>query len=149
MSGDMTLRAMKAIQNELWLMFQQVRASYRRVPVLVKAGAVCGLLAGLPIGMMVSAPVGIVFGLSLGASVGIMAGIVMDRDEKRSSHRTKQLDDIIGVTSGSLGAPPSIPPPAPLPDDEDETECVDGRMSEVELKAWVTEWMTPPPPHVR
>jgi hypothetical protein len=140
----MTLRAMStSIQNQVWLLFLKVRASYRRVPVLVKAGAGCGVLAGLPIGMMVSAPVGIVFGLSLGASVGIMAGIVMDRDEKRSSHRTKQLDDIIGVTSGSLGAPPPSVHPPPMDEEED------GRLSEVELKAWVTEWMTPPPPHVR
>jgi hypothetical protein len=110
-------------------------------PSLVKVGAGSGLCAGLTLGFMVSAPVGIVLGLSLGATVGIVAGIVMDRDDKRSNHRTRQLDDIIGVTSGSLGAPPSIHPPPPG-DDEDAP------LSLAEREAWVTEWMTPPPPHV-
>jgi hypothetical protein len=108
----------------------------KRVPPLVRVGTACGVLAGLAIGMVVSAPVGILLGVSLGASVGIVAGIVMDLDEKRSSHRTRQLDEIIGVTSGSLGAPPSVPPPS----DEDH---------ERELRAWVTEWLTPPVPPVR
>jgi len=122
-------------------LFQKTRLAYRRVPVLVKAGAGCGLLAGLAIGVMVSAPVGIVFGLSLGASVGIMAGIVMDRDEQRSSQRERQLDEIIGVTSGNLGSPPASLPPM-----QDIDEEPDGRLSETERKAWVTEWMTPTPP---
>jgi hypothetical protein len=108
-----------------------------RAPMLVKAGAVSGLLAGLSVGLMVSAPAGIMVGISLGASIGIVAGVVMDREEKRSNERTRHLDDIIGVTSGSLGAPPSVLPP---PLDED-------REREQELRSWVTEWMTPPPPH--
>jgi hypothetical protein len=84
---------------------------------------------------MVSAPVGLILGLSLGATVGIVCGVVMDRDEQRTSRRTRELDDIIGVTSGSLGAPPSVPPP-----EYDHVE------RERELASWVTEWMTPPPP---
>jgi len=121
---------MSVIAGATWVFRSAIKT-----PPLVKAGALCGLVAGLSIGIMVSATVGIVFGLSLGATVGIVAGIVMDRDEKRMSLRTKQLDDIIGVTSGSLGAPPSVPPP---PDTSREDE----------LKSWVTEWLTPPPPQV-
>jgi hypothetical protein len=101
--------------------------------VLVKAGVICGIAVGLTLGMMVSTPAGIVFCVSLGATIGIVAGVVMDREEKRSNLRTKQLDDIIGVTRGSLGAPPSAPPHFE---------------KEEELKSWVSEWLTPPAPHV-
>lgn len=114
-------------------------------PSLVKVGAGSGLLAGLTLGFMVSAPVGIVLGLSLGATVGIVAGIVMDRDDQRSGQRNRQLDDIIGVTSGSLGAPPSIHPPAP---DDDEPPPMSAEEKEAELRSWVTEWMTPATPAV-
>ncbi len=117
-------------------MLGSLRDFLGRVPPLVKVGACCGIAAGGSIGLMVSPFVGIVFGLSLGASAGILAGIVMDAEDKRSSLRTKKLDDVIGVTRGSLGAP-SIPPPLAR------------SIRERELKAWVSEWMTPPAPQVR
>lgn len=115
---------------------QSIVSLVKRVPPLVRVGAACGALAGLSVGMMVGAPVGILLGLSWGAGIGVVAGIVMDRDDKRSSYRTRQLDDIIGVTSGSLGAPPSVPPRTEEDDERD-------------LRAWVTEWLTPPAPPVR
>lgn len=124
----------------------RVVRSFVQAPPLVKVGGACGVLAGLSIGLMVSAPAGIVFGLSIGASIGIVAGIVMDRDAQRESYRHRQLDEIIGVTSGSLGAPPSIPPP-PNAREHDEDEH-GPKSSEADLRSWVTEWMTPPPPHV-
>ncbi|HEY8074289.1 MAG TPA: hypothetical protein VIF62_09270 [Labilithrix sp.] len=85
-------------------------------------------------GLMIGPPsVGLVFGVVIGLTVGIVSGKVMDREEKLQSERTKHLDDIIGVTSGSLGTPSgSIPPPPPD-----------------ELAAWAAEWLTPPPPAAR
>ena len=106
----------------------------RRVPLLVGAGAGSGTLAGLAAGVMLSSGAGIVIGTLLGAALGTVAGIVMDGDDKRAQRRTRELDDIIGVTSGSLGAPPSLPPPNSERDQE--------------LASWVTEWMTPPAPRV-
>ena len=116
-----------------------VRAAMR-APMLVKAGAVSGLLSGLSVGLVVSAPAGIMVGVSLGASIGIVAGIVMDREDRRTNDRERRLDEIIGVTSGSLGAPPSVPPPG----GEGRGERHDD-----ELRAWMTEWLTPPPPAAR
>ncbi len=122
-----------------------VRDVFARVPPLVKVGACSGILAGASIGMMVSPMIGFVFGVSLGASAGILAGIVMDSEDKRRSLRTRKLDDIIGVTSGSLGRP-SRPPPLPW---ERQRERETQRARARELDSWVTEWMTPPAPHVR
>jgi hypothetical protein len=116
-----------------------IRDAIGRIPPLVKVGTCCGVLAGTAIGLMVSPMVGAVFGLSFGASAGMLAGLVMDADDKRATARTKKLDDIIGVTRGSLGTP-SVMPPAP-PADEAERRR--------ELDAWVREWMTPPAPQVR
>lgn len=108
-------------------------------PLLVKAGAGCGIAGGLAIGAMVSAPVvGLGFGVVFGAIAGIAAGVVMDRDDRRGAARMRHLDEVIGVTSGSLGAPPSAAIDAGW-DAEDR---------EAELRSWVTEWMTPPPPRV-
>lgn len=118
----------------------QALQTLKRTPILVKAGAGCGAVAGVSIGLVVSTPFGIVAGLSLGAIIGTIAGTVMDHDDQRSSQRTRQLDDIIGVTEGSLGTT------API--EEDPLIAEEGRSSEVELRAWVTEWMTPPTPRV-
>ena len=117
--------------------FKRIVLKVTSAPLLVKAGGCCGIVAGLTLGFMLSAPAGLVLGLAFGGAIGVVAGIVMDRDERRTSHRTRELDDIIGITSGSLGADTrsSIPPP---PDADREQE----------LRSWVTEWMTPPPPHV-
>lgn len=107
-------------------------------PSLVKVGAACGTIGGLAIGAMVSTPViGLAAGVVLGAIVGIISGTVMDREDRLHAARMRELDDIIGVTSGSLGAPPSVPPEGPT---EQEREA--------ELRSWVTEWITPAPPTV-
>jgi hypothetical protein len=115
-----------------------VASRARRAPLLVKAGAGCGFVAGIATGLVIGPPTaGLVFGIVLGVGVGVVSGIVMERDEKRRIGRTRELDDVIGVTSGSLGTPHgSIPPPAP--DERRE-----------ELAAWAAEWLTPPPPATR
>lgn len=104
-----------------------------RAPVLVKACAVAGLFAGLSLGVMVSAPVGLVVGISLGVAIGIAAGVVMDREEKRRQHRVQQLDELRPeVLEDIAGLTPYAPSVEERPD----------------AKAWLTEWMTPPPPQV-
>ena len=64
----------------------------------------------------------------------------MQRDDERGSRRGKELDDIIGVTGGSLGTPPGTIPPGDLRRFEE-----DG----IEHSSWIAEWLTPPPPAVR
>lgn len=94
-----------------------------------------GLVGGLAMGAMTSHAIGIVLCGMFGALAGAICGHVIDREEQRAHDRTRHLDDIIGITNGSMGAPPgSIPPPAP--DDS------------AELEIWAREWLTPPPPTV-
>jgi hypothetical protein len=66
-------------------------------------GALVGELAELP---------GVLVGGFLGAGVGAMAGRAIDLQRARSSKRDADLDDEIGVTSGSLGRGPSVSPGA-------------------------------------
>jgi hypothetical protein len=110
---------------------------FKRVPLLVKAGMGCGLFAGIVVGAMIGPPTaGIAFGLMIGTAIGMLSGVVMHREDVRKGDRQKELDEIIGVTSGSLGTPRgSIPPPS-----TDASEA---------LAAWANEWLTPPPPAVR
>jgi hypothetical protein len=92
-------------------------------------GVVLGLAAGLLLGM-VAGVVGAVVGLGAGAAAGWLAGTAMHRDEGRRAARARELDAIIGVDGGDIGAAPvSVPPP------DDLTPA-----------QWVAEWMTPPPP---
>jgi hypothetical protein len=103
----------------------------KRISVLVRGGVACGLAAGLAAGAMAGAPL---FGMSLGGAAGLVAGLAMERDENRRSARHQQLDAIIGVHGGDLGAPPGSIPPGPL------------GQAEKELGSWAAEWLTPPPP---
>jgi hypothetical protein len=101
----------------------------------VGAAALSGLVGGLALGAMVG-PVGIFAGVGVGIVVGVVAGLVIDKDERLRAKRTRELDAIIGVTEGSLGAgevPRSV-------DEDPETLS--------ERERWVAEWLTPPPPSV-
>jgi uncharacterized membrane protein len=60
------------------------------------AGAAIGAIAG---------PAGVVAGGAIGTAVGALAGITMEREEVRRDGHDRDLDDAIGVTRGSLGAP--------------------------------------------
>ena len=72
-----------------------------------------------------------VLGVVAGTAAGLVAGLAMHRDDKRLAARARELDDIIGVTEGDLGAAPvSMPPSA----------------EEASDRAWIAEWLTPPPP---
>jgi hypothetical protein len=105
--------------------------------MLVKAGAFGGIVSGIALGAMVNPHSGIVAGAICGAIIGVSAGLVMHREDQRQSQRHRELDDIIGITKGSMGTSSRIPP---LPTEE--------KMAEARQRRWVTEWLTPSPPSV-
>jgi hypothetical protein len=93
-------------------------------------GAILGISAGIVTGMMAGVA-GAVVGLGVGALAGAVAGMTMHRDEERRAARSRELDEIIGVAGGELGAAP-----VPMPRETDESP----------IAAWAAEWLTPPPP---
>ena len=93
-------------------------------------GAVLGLSAGIVMGI-VAGLAGVVVGVCLGAAVGFVTGLAMHRADGHYSARTRELDVTIGIHGGSMGAGP-ITMPAPTDD--------------ASSRAWLAEWLTPPPP---
>jgi hypothetical protein len=108
-----------------------------RRPII--AGALSGVVAGIALGAL-TGPTGVVFGMWMGIGVGLVSGFVLAREDETRSARTQELDSIIGITKGSMGAGPiSIAPPASEAD-EDEAPAYSSK------EAWLSEWLTPPPP---
>ena len=119
---------------------RRLAAASRRLPLLLRAGMFCGLVAGLAVGAMVTpVSIGLLAGALFGTCVGGVAGLVMDRDDRRGVHRTKQLDAIIGITAGSMGTPKGTIPAGDLRRDP---------LDALELQSWAHEWLTPAPPRV-
>ena len=116
---------------------QAAATVWKRMPLMLRAGMLCGLVTGLGVGAMGSPLfVGLLGGGLVGGIIGTIAGLAMHRTEQRRDHRTKQLDDIIGVTKGTLGTTPGSIPPGDLERDGEEP---------FELESW-NDWLTPPPP---
>ena len=88
-------------------------------------------------GAMANPHTGILFGSLFGYAVGLFAGHIMAREDERKTSRNRELDDIIGTTSGSLGRSSLIPP---LPSEE--------VIREAQNRRWVAEWLTPVAPRV-
>ena len=97
-------------------------------------GTILGLSAGILLGMAAGA-VGAVVGLAAGAAAGVFAGAAMHQHEGRAAARSRELDEIIGVSGGDLGAGPITMPPAALDVTPANTTV-----------SWMAEWLTPPPP---
>jgi hypothetical protein len=92
-------------------------------------GVGLGLSTGIVTGMM-GGPVGLVLGITIGSVAGFFAGAAMFRDGRRREARNRELDAIIGVSEGDIGAAPVAMPPE----------------AGESATAWVAEWLTPPPP---
>lgn len=115
--------------------------SFLALSLLMKVGIGIGVVVGGCVGTIVNPPaMGLLLGACVGGLAGAAAGRAMQRDDERGSRRGQELDDIIGVTSGSMGIPPGSIPPGDLRRFEE-----DG----VELSSSLAEWLTPPPPAVR
>lgn len=96
-------------------------------------GVGLGLSTGIVTGMM-GGPVGLVLGIAIGGIAGFFAGAAMFRDARRREARNRELDAIIGVSEGDLGAAPVA-----MPREMHEA-------GQTPATAWVAEWLTPPPP---
>ena len=106
------------------------------------AGALSGVVSGVALGAF-TGPIGVVIGMWMGIGVGFVAGYVLAGDDEKRSVRTQELDEIIGITKGSMGAGPisSCPRTADAMDDDGENpEPYSSK------EAWLREWLTPPPP---
>jgi hypothetical protein len=69
-----------------------------------------GAVAGATVGS-IAGPPGAVVGAVLGAAAGVIAGAAVVKDEHRREEEDRKLDEEIGVTAGSLGAPNLKHPP--------------------------------------
>jgi hypothetical protein len=92
-------------------------------------GVLSSAAGGVVIGAM-TGPIGLGIGLVLGAVSGMIIGIVIEGEERRSDARTRELDEIIGSTTGDMSAGP--------------VSLVS--MEAEERRRWAEEWLTPPPP---
>lgn len=97
-------------------------------------------MAGELVGAVVGSaggPVGTIAGMVVGAVVGALTGRVLEEEGRESRTHDEELDEVIGVTGGDLGAAgagapePSVahdgeaeagqsPPEHPLPDLDDD-----------------------------
>jgi hypothetical protein len=82
-----------------------------RHPLHEAGGAAGGALAGAAVGA-IAGPAGVAAGAVIGGVVGAIVAKVADEEAERVSAHEGELDDEIGVTSGSLGAPNLKHPPA-------------------------------------
>jgi hypothetical protein len=96
-------------------------------------GTILGLAAGILLGTAAGF-LGVFVGLAIGAAAGVFAGTAMHFDAGRAAARARELDEIIGVAGGDIGAGPIAMPAA-----EDVTPATS-------TVSWMAEWLTPPPP---
>ncbi len=71
----------------------------------------------------IAGPAGAIAGGVIGSAIGALSGAVLEREEHRREAHDRELDDDIGVTSGSIGVPdemkhPSVPPPEDADDEK-------------------------------
>jgi hypothetical protein len=76
-----------------------------------EAAAVAGEIVGAVVGSAAGPP-GLVAGMVVGAFAGALAGKCLDSDAQRVRAHDAELDEVIGVVGGDLGA---VQPPARQP----------------------------------
>jgi hypothetical protein len=86
-------------------------ASFHRHPLHEAAGAAGGAVAGAALGA-IAGPLGIATGAIVGGVIGAFVAKVSDEESERASLHDGELDAVIGVNGGDLGAPNLKHPPA-------------------------------------
>jgi hypothetical protein len=104
------------------------------------AGVSSGLSSGIVLGFL-TGPFGMLLGIVLGIAVGLMVGYVLADDDDTRTRRTKELDKIIGITHGTMGAGGPITMPPEKGADDEEVQPSYGTKEQ-----WLAEWLTPQPP---
>lgn len=94
-------------------------------------GVACGFVLGAMTGLF-----GAVVGVGMGLVAGMIVGLVIEGEDRRRDHRNRELDAIIGTTTGDMSAGPV------------SLVSLDAQRSSRELQTWAQEWLTPPPPQV-
>ena len=74
-------------------------------------GAASGAFVGAVVGAA-AGPAGVAAGAVIGGIAGALAGAVLDDEASKQAARTRELDAMIGVSEGDLGAPNLKHPPA-------------------------------------
>jgi hypothetical protein len=64
----------------------------------------------------------------------MIIGLVIEGEEKRRDVRTRELDEIIGTTTGDMSAGPV------------SLASTEAGEAHAERQRWADEWLTPPPP---
>lgn len=72
------------------------------------AAALAGTAAGAVLGS-IAGPPGAIAGAAIGAAMGAAAGQVLESEDERAVSHDHELDDDIGVTSGSMGLDADVP----------------------------------------
>lgn len=85
--------------------------SHHRHPAHEAGGAAGGAIAGAALGA-IAGPAGVAAGAMIGGVVGALVARVADEEADRTSLHDAELDAIIGVDGGTLGAPNLKHPPA-------------------------------------
>src|SRR5256885_256496 len=97
-------RKLSVDSSRAWLdSWMNAMARLPRIPMLAGAGG--GFLAGIGLGSIVGLE-GVIAGTVIGIAVGFVAGLVTAHDDEVASTRTTELDAIIGIPRGSMGAGP-------------------------------------------
>lgn len=71
--------------------------------VTLEAATLAGAASGVAVGA-IGGPPGAIVGGIIGTAVGMMAGSTLDVAQRRADAHDRELDDMIGVTEGDLGA---------------------------------------------
>ena len=83
------------------------RHQHATTEAAVLSGAVAGAIVGA-----IGGPIGAMAGGAIGSAIGAMAGATLERAEHLREVHDHELDDEIGVTSGSLGVPKEAKQPS-------------------------------------
>jgi phage tail tape-measure protein len=83
------------------------RHQHATTEAAVLSGAVAGAIVGA-----IGGPLGAMAGGAIGSAIGAMAGATLERAEHLREVHDHELDDEIGVTSGSLGVPKEAKQPS-------------------------------------
>lgn len=84
------------------------RHQHATTEAAVLSGAVAGAIVGA-----VAGPLGALAGGAIGSAIGAMAGATLERAEHQREVHDRELDDDIGITSGSMGTPAETKHPSP------------------------------------